>query len=195
MRLRRCVINLVLCISEIKCLCQGSCGIWFYTSFLSIISSSKVLSIWFVATETPLEYNSRITCNSVRIGETSVTTSHIPISSASIIVVHDRFRKLLHMTELFTGFRGSINCWKETARPFLCSWTVHIIESAVVIINVRISSSTIDFVHHVSELPIEIRVRGFRVRNREWALCCVVFCTAEHIYSIFNFILVRQLIN
>ena len=74
------------------------------------------------------------------------------------------------MTELFTGFRGSIDSWKETARLFLCSWAVHIVESTIVIVNVGISASTIDFIHHIGKLPIEVSVRGFLIRNRERAL-------------------------
>ena len=71
------------------------------------------------------------------------------------------------MTELFTRVRRSINCWEETARLLLLPRAMHIIESAVVIINIGISSSTIDFVHHVGELPIEVRVCGLLLRNHE----------------------------
>lgn len=93
--------------------------------------------------------------------------SDITVSAASISVVHDRLSKLIHMTELFGSIWRSIDSWEETARLILLSWTVHSIETSIVIENVCISSSAIYFITDISKPPVEVGMRGFRVRNQE----------------------------
>ena len=49
--------------------------------------------------------------------------------------------------------------WQERAWSLLLSRAMHFIKATIIIVNVCVSTTSIDLVHHVSKLAIEISMR------------------------------------
>ena len=101
----------------------------------------------------------------------------------------------MYISEPFRCIWRSIHIWQESARLILQSRLMHLIESAVVIVDVSISSTAIDFVHHVCKLAIEAGMRVV-VRDMEGTLSRVVFClTGKHFILYLFYLSYQRAIN
>jgi len=132
----------------------------------ALLPPRLVVRILPIVSQAALESHSRVKRNLFDgVSEAAVVEVHIGVAPSSVRLIAHRSRDFMRGCELFCSVWRPINVGQKVARFLLLPGLVHLLETALVVVNVRVTTLPILPVRDAVEVSIEGRLTRFTRRR------------------------------